>query len=218
MSRTRSRSSPRNQSPTGTAKPCLGRSRMSSGSQPRSASRRIHFFSRPADLQLGRDRGGELHQLVVEQRRARLERVGHRRDVDLRDAGRRAGRSRCRPRASGRATSVPRGRAPGPRDRRRAAGDAGGGPRTRRCRAGARWRVEPGHVARVALGRVERQRARSAAGPFATLGAARRRAAVRGRAPPARRSGSGHAVEPLGERGWRRSACSRRRTRRRRRR
>ena len=48
------------------------------------ASRRIHFFSEPRDLQPGRDARGELHQLVVEERRARLERVGHGGDVDLR--------------------------------------------------------------------------------------------------------------------------------------
>ena len=46
-SRDQPRRSPRSQLDSGTEKPCLGRSRMSSGSQPRSASRRIHFFSRP---------------------------------------------------------------------------------------------------------------------------------------------------------------------------
>ena len=62
----------------------LRRSRMSSGSQGRSASRRIHFFSVPRTFSAA-GIGGELHQLVVEERRARLERMSHRRDVDLHD-------------------------------------------------------------------------------------------------------------------------------------
>ena len=39
----------------------------------------------PAELELRGDRRGELHDLVVEQRRPRLQAVGHGRDVDLRE-------------------------------------------------------------------------------------------------------------------------------------
>ncbi len=106
----------------------------SSGSQPRSASRRIHFFSRAADLQLGGNRRGELHQLVVEERRAGLERVGHRRDVDLRDqvVGE-VGRDVDLEHPS--TPTAPDAARPGGGDHVARAGRRPASPRTRACRA-----------------------------------------------------------------------------------
>ena len=109
---------------SGSWKPRLGASRISSGTQPRSASRRPTFFSPPRSFSSARQRGGELHQLVVEQRRAGLERVRHRRDVDLGQQVVRAGRSGRRRRASGRRARRRRARVHGVADRRARPADA----------------------------------------------------------------------------------------------
>ena len=206
-------------STSGTLKPCFGRSRISSGSQPRSASRRIHFFSRPRTLQRGGNRRGELHQLVVEERRARLERRRPSSRCRSSRSGRRPGRCRRRPRASGRRRSRPRLLA---QDAAIARSPASPAP------AANVGRVE---LAALRRGRTTTCSSRSAPGrraPSAPREAAR---LVLQAADVGRRSGSRAAsrgdgaaqrrrdrVEPAGERGWRRSACSRRRTRRRRRR
>ena len=164
-------------------KPRLGASRISSGTQPRSARRRPTFFSLPATLSCGGSDGGELHELVVEQRRARLERVRHRRDVDLRqqvvgqvvpdvdvehpvDAG-------SWPSSSSHASRVDQLR---PRSRRPARG-------TRPCRA-RRAAAPAGRSCRRGSGRrVERERLAEAADPAArAVDAAARRDAQRQRA------------------------------------
>ena len=64
-------------------KPRLRRRRTSSGSRRRTARRRIALVVSPAQLEARGQAGDELGQLVVEKRRARLERGQHRRAVDL---------------------------------------------------------------------------------------------------------------------------------------
>ena len=136
--------------------------------RPRSASRRIHFFSHPRHLQLGGDRGRELHQLVVEERRARLERVRHRRDVHLRRSGRPAGRSLMSTssmRSSG-SRAGGASQASAMTSRRGATGLVEQRQvlvRVQRARGPAPSRSA--HVARVALGGVERAASRRAGAP-----------------------------------------------------
>ena len=141
----------------------------------------------------------ELHQLVVEERRARLERVGHRRDVDLRDqvAG-----------EVGRDVDLEHlvddvgagGRAPRPRRSRR-----GGAPspaaNAGRVERVAQRRVEQLHIAGVAGGRVERERAGEAPGAVAQRWRCRRpRAGAEPTAATARRSGAGERSSRPSER------------------
>ena len=135
-------------------------------------------------------------------------------------SGRRAGRSRCRPRASRRRTAspgrgLPTGRDDSVRRPGRRRGELGRverrarGRRRRSRRSGRSARPgssasEPGQPARAVAARL---------GDVAAGRAGRRRAAA-----AAARSGAGSAVEPAPPACWRRSACSRRRPRRRRRR
>ena len=79
----RSRSGPRNQRPSGTAKPIFGRYMMS-----RRQVRLHRLLQQPlglaaADLQVRRQRGQPLDQRMVHQRLAHLERVRHAGPVDL---------------------------------------------------------------------------------------------------------------------------------------
>ena len=72
----------------GTTRPSAPRSpawagRGSSRAARPAARRAGRLLLHPAQLHRRRERGRELHQLVVEQRRARLQRVGHRGDVHL---------------------------------------------------------------------------------------------------------------------------------------
>ena len=165
-----------------------------------------------ADLVARRQRGRELHQLVVEQRRPRLERRRHRRDVDLHEqvvgqVGLRRRRRACRrPR---RARSA---RSHGPAD------DLVGEPSARLARYSARVEpvaVEPVEVASCTPGS---GRARPAAAPGETRrgrlaprvdAAALRQARCR-RRQRARRSGRGSRVQSRRRRVLRRSAGSRR--------
>ena len=76
-------SSPRNQRASGTAKPCFCRSMIASGRMPRIACLKMYFVVPSLQPEARRNRGGELHELVVEQRRPRLDRMRHRHPIDL---------------------------------------------------------------------------------------------------------------------------------------
>ena len=82
-SRAKPASSPRNQRAIGTAKPCFCRSMIESGSTPRIACLNRYFVVPPLQAEPRRNRRRELHQLVVEQRRPRLQRMRHRHPIDL---------------------------------------------------------------------------------------------------------------------------------------
>ena len=94
------RSSSRNQRSSGTPKPALPRPAISGG---RSAANACLSAALPRG-ELGRQREPELDHAVVEERRAQLERDGHRGEVGLRQQVARAGTTRCR-RAAGRRAS-----------------------------------------------------------------------------------------------------------------
>jgi hypothetical protein len=67
----------------GIANPCLGRSRIASGTSPASARLNACLVLSAVDLKLRRNRRGELDELVIEQRHARLDRVRHAHPVHL---------------------------------------------------------------------------------------------------------------------------------------
>ena len=202
MSRAQPCRSLRSQLDSGTEKPCLGRSRISSG-QPRAQRLAQDPLLLPAaDLVLRRDRGRELHHLVVQEGRARLERVGHGGDVDLRDevvdeVG--PGVDLEHPVDHGRRRRPP----PSGRRSRRRRRPRRSPPRSRAVERAALGAVEPRDVARrSAARRVERHARR-----------ARRRTRLRTldtsppsgspaaeRPPAARRSGAGRRSRRAGDR------------------
>ena len=78
-----SRSSPRNQREIGTPKPVFPRPDTSGGSASAIGAAQSDLAAAPLHLQRVRQRHAELEHLVVEERRAELERVRHRGDVGL---------------------------------------------------------------------------------------------------------------------------------------
>ena len=187
-SRASSRSSPRNQRASGTPKPVFPRPATSGGSASANARRSATLPSAARDLQRVRQRDAELEHLVVEERRAQLERVRHRRDVGLQQqvAGevgadveplqpgdarsRRAERAPTRRRARAR-TSAPTARRAARRERppsaARSARPAGSGRDLEEAAGavGARARLPPGGRQQAQRrGAARRQRHRDAPG------------------------------------------------------
>ena len=174
-----SRSGPRNQSPSGIPNPVLPRAASSGGIRSANARRRAAFPRRPSKRRRVGQRDPELQHLVVEQRRAELERGRHRGAVCLHEqvvrevgacvepleaAGSAAG---ARPSSSQAGRGCPR-RSSGPASRARRAARAGRSPSARRSvrcagraaassRRAARNRVERG--CRRPAGSVRRARA-----------------------------------------------------------
>ena len=199
------RSSSRSQRSIGTPKPCFGRSTTAAGRRSRDRPLQEVLRREPAELQIGRQAGAELHELVVEEGRAALEPVRHGRDVDLHeqvvgeirlavDLERGVHQVGALGAAEGRRQVLDRVAIPG-----RAAELLGRELALER-------RVEVAHPARVAAGGRLAQRLDEATGP-GHRPAPRPRAARRG-APRAAGGRDGPGSRSARRAGWPGSACS----------